>query len=217
MGDENKLSGVETFAFFEDPDAIDLFAKIDFQLKDGLHFQDREHQHQFFLFIKKHEQSLNLFYQKYYGVNLNYGGEGSDRYYFLDFNPSDRGEIDGDHRYFLKPEYVIIGFMIYKIIYIDRNFDLTSIKKLQSTILTDYEELRDDIYRLLAKLRRSNATSLATTKVGDIVLDALKEFKKLGWVIMDEDFFDVMPSFTRLNKVYSDYINNFEELVKSQA
>ena len=107
--------------------------------------------------------------------------------------------------------------MIYKIIYIDRNFDLTSIKKLQSTILTDYEELRDYIYRLLAKLRRSNATSLATTKVGDIVLDALKEFKKLGWVIMDEDFFDVMPSFTRLNKVYSDYINNFEELVKSQA
>jgi len=63
MGDENKLSGVETFAFFEDPDAIDLFAKIDFQLKDGLHFQDREHQHQFFLFIKKHEQSLNWVYR----------------------------------------------------------------------------------------------------------------------------------------------------------
>jgi hypothetical protein len=158
---------------------------------------------------------LDQYYQRFFRVNLSYGGEGSERYYFLDFNASDRGGIDGDHRYFLRPEYVIIGFMIYKIIYIDRNFDLTSVKGLQSAILRDYEELTGDLYRLLAKLRRTNATAFGSTKVSDIVVDALKEFKKLGWVTMEEDFFDVMPSFARLNKAYSDHINNLEELIKS--
>ncbi len=215
MGNESQLSVIGQQAFLEDPDAPELFAKIDYQLKDGLHFQDREHQQHHFLFIRRHEDSLRHYYQTFFGVNLSYGGEGSDRYYFLDFNPTDRGAIDGDHRYFLRPEYVIIGFMIYKIIFIDGNFELTSVKKLQATIRTDYEELKDDIYRLLAKLRKTNATTLSSEKVDEIVHEALKEFRKLGWVVMEEDYFDVMPSFNRLNKVYGDYINNFEEMVKT--
>jgi hypothetical protein len=67
----------------------------------------------------------------------------------------------------------------------------------------------------LAKLRKTNATTLSSEKVDEIVHEALKEFRKLGWVVMEEDYFDVMPSFNRLNKVYGDYINNFEEMVKT--
>jgi hypothetical protein len=215
MGNEDQLSVIEALKFYLDSDAEEIFAKMDLQLKDGMHFQEREHQYQQFYFLKRNAQSLELYYRKYYKLNLSYGGEGSERYYFLDFNGSDRGKIDGEHRYFLRPEYVIIGFLVYKIIYNDRNFDLTSVSRLQSMILTDYEEMMEDIYRLLAKLRRTNATTLGNDKVKDIVLDALKEFKKLGWIIMEEDFFDVMPSFARLNKVYADYINNLEELIKN--
>jgi len=215
MGNDDQLSKITALAFFDDVDAEDIFAKLDFQLKDGMHFQEKEHQYAQFYFLKKHAGSLQAYYQKYHKVNLSYGGEGADRYYFLDFNPGERGSIDGDHRYFLRPEYVIIGFMIHKIIYIDRNFELTSVAKLQSVILSDYEELIEDVYRLLAKLRRTNPTTMNNDRVRDIVLEALKEFKKLGWIILDEDFFDLMPSFARLNKVYGDYINNLPELMKN--
>lgn len=214
MGNENQSSDLEVLNFYLDPDAEKLIGKLDLHLKDGMHFQEREHQYEQFYFIRRNYSSLKLFYAKYHRLVLDYGGEGADRYYFIDFNGIDRGSIDGDHRYFLRPEYVIIGFIIYKIIFIDRNFEIISVSKLQTVILTEYEEFMDDIYRVLAKLRRTNATTLGNEKVRDIVLDALKEFKKLGWIIMEEDFFDIMPSFSRLNKVYSDYINNFEELIK---
>lgn len=215
MGNEDQLPELGALAFYLDPDAEELIGKLDLHLKDGMHFQEREHQYAQYYFIKKNYSSLEQYYRKYHKLVLSYGGEGSDRYYYLEFNGSDRGSIDGDHRYFLRPEFVIIGFLIYKIIFIDRNLELTSVSRLQSMILTDYEELMEDIYRLLAKLRKANTTTFGNEKVRDIVLDALKEFKKLGWVIMNEDFFDIMPSFSRLQKVYSDYINNLEDLLKN--
>jgi len=214
MGNEDQLSDLAALRFYLDPDAPELIGKLDLHLKDGMHFQEREHQYQQFYFIKKNFDSLELYYRKYHRLVLSYGGEGSDRYYYIDFNGSDRGSIDGEHRYFLRPEFVIIGFMIHKVIFIDRNFELTSVSKLQTVILTEYEELLEDIYRLLAKLRRSTATTMSNDRVREIVLEALREFKKLGWIIMDEDFFDIMPSFSRLNKVYADYINNLEDLIK---
>lgn len=213
MGNEDTTSGA--LAFFNDADAEEVFAKLDFQLKDGMHIQERDHQFALYYFLNRNERSLTAYYDRYFGVNLGVGGVGKDRYYYLEFNPADRGGVDGEHRYFLKPEYVIIGFLIYKIIFIDRNFDIESVKKLQITIQTDYEELKDDLYRLLARLRRTGSTELGDNRVAEIVLDALKEFKKLGWVVLEEDFFDVMPSFHRLNKIYSDHISNFEELIKS--
>jgi len=215
MGNDNTT--VSALAFFEDADAEVLFAKLDYQLKDGMHIQERDHQFDLYFFLSRNEISLIAYYSQYFGVNLSIGGVGRDRYYYLEFNPADRGGIDWEHRYFLKPEYVIVGFLVYKIIFIDRNFDMDSVKKLQLTIQTDYEEMKDDLYRLLARLRRTGSTELGDSRVAEIVFDALKEFKKLGWVVLDEDFFDVMPSFHRLNKIYSDHISNFENLVKSNS
>jgi hypothetical protein len=212
MGNDNTTNGA--LAFFNDADAEELFAKLDYQLKDGMHIQERDHQFGLFYFLNRNEKSLMAYYEQYFGVNLSSGGVGRDQYYYLEFNQADRGGIDGEHRYFLRAEYVIIGFLIYKIIYIDRNFEMDSVKKLQLSIQTDYEEFKDDLYRLLARLRRTGSTEFGDNRVADMVLDALKEFKKLGWVVLDEDYFDVMPSFQRLNKIYSDHISNFEEFIK---
>jgi hypothetical protein len=212
MGNDNTTNGA--LAFFNDADAEELFAKLDYQLKDGMHIQERDHQFELYYFLNRNEKSLVAYYEQFFGIHLSSGGVGRDRYYYLEFNQTDRGGIDGEHRYFLKAEYVIIGFLIYKIIYIDRNFEMDSVKKLQLSIQTDYEELKDDLYRLLARLRRTGSTELGDTRVADMILDALKEFKKLGWVVLDEDFFDHMPSFHRLNKIYSDHISNFEEFIK---
>jgi len=215
MGNDNQLQTLEALKFYHDPDAEEIFAKTDLQLKDGMHFQERDHQFAQYYFLRKNAKSLEAYYRQYYRLNFCSGGEGADRYYFLDFNGQDRGNIDGDHRYFLRAEYVIAGFLIHKIIYNDRNLELTSVEKLLSIIITDYEEFMEDIYRLLAKLRKSNATTFGNDKVKDVVLDALKEFKKLGWIVMEDDFFDVMPSFSRLGKVYGDYINDLESFIKS--
>lgn len=212
MGNDNTTNGA--LAFFNDADAEELFAKLDYQLKDGMHIQEREHQFALYYFLNRNEKSLMAYYEQYFGVNLSNGGVGRDQYYYLEFNQADRRGIDGEHRYFLRAEYVIIGFLIYKIIYIDRNFEMDSVKKLQLSIQTDYEEFKDDLYRLLARLRRTGSTEFGDNRVADMVLDALKEFKKLGWVVLEEDYFDVMPSFHRLNKIYSDHISNFEEFIK---
>ena len=215
MGNDNSTEG--PLKFFNDPDATDIFAKLDFQLKDGMHIQNRSHQFELYHFLIRNESSLAAYYDLYFGVKLGFGGEGLERYYFLEFNPADRGAIDGDHRYFLRAEYVIIGFLIYKIIFIDRNFEVESVKKLQLIIQTDYEDLKDDIYRLLARLRRTSSTEMGDRKVNEIVMDALREFKKLGWIVLEEDFFDVMPSFHRLHKIYADHINNFEDIIKANS
>ncbi|GEM_PF-242534 len=216
MGNEDQFQELDALSFYHDPEAQELIGKLDLHLKDGMHFQERDHQYLQFQFIKRNYNSLAQYYRKYHKLILSYGGEGLDRYYYLEFNGSDRGSIDGDHRYFLRAEFVIIGFMIYKIIFIDGNVELSSVSRLQSIILSDYEELMEDIYRLLAKIRKANPTTYNNEKVRDVVLDTLKEFKKLGWVIMEEDFFDIMPSFSRLQKVYGDHINNLEDILKSQ-
>lgn len=212
MGNDINISPI---SFFDDPEAESIFARLDFGLKDGIHIQSHSTQYDLFNFLVKHEDSLRLFYAKYYGLKLSCAGVGENLYFFLDFIPGDRGEIDVDHRNFLKPEYVVIGFFIHKICYIDRNFDLNSVKKLQLVILHDYEDMKPDLNRLLAKLRKSNTTTLTDSKISDIIVETLKEFKKIGWIVMEEDFFDVLPSFQRLVMLYKDYINNIDELIKT--
>jgi len=214
MGDVYSLSDI-ALDFYHDPMAAELFAKLDFQLKDGMHFQQWKQQRPYFDFIQKHENSLQAYYERYFAVKLDYSGEGPTRYYFLDFNSGDRGRIDGDHRYFLKPEYVIIGFLIFKIIYIDRNVELNSVRRLQATIRTDYEEIREDLYRVIAKLRRTTPGQLGNGRIDDVVADTLREFKKIGWVELEGDSFDPLPAFLRLQKLYGDQINRVDELLKT--
>lgn len=218
MRNDYSSEGLREFDFLDKQEAGLLFGKLDYMLKDGVHFQNTEDQFDYFNFIQENEKSINLYYQRFFGVNLEKGGEDTERYYYLDFNSQNRGSIDQDHRYFLKSEFVIIGFLIHKIIFIDGNIELTSIKKLQETIKRDYEDMKPAIYRLLAKSRKEVVSPDSDKKIDDLVEDALKEFRKIGWVKIDKDFFDVMASFQRLNNIYGDviadidnWINQFKE------
>ena len=217
MGDDHLQSEVTNSSFLGHREAKDIFGKLDYKLKDGVHIQNAETQYELFRFIEENEKSLKLYYFDFFGVNFESSGTGNDRYFYLDFNVNNRGNIDIDHRHFLKSEFVIIGFLIYKIIFIDSNLELTSVKKLQNMIKRDYEELRPGIYKLIAKIRKENVTQLNDEKVDQIVLDALYEFRKVGWVILDDDFFDPLPAFQRITKLYGDYINNIDTWVKEQS
>jgi chromosome condensin MukBEF MukE localization factor len=210
MGNDNRSTQELALDFFRDPEAKHVFAKLDYALRDGMHLQRYSGQDEMFAFLEKHTDSLEEFYQCYYDVQLASGGESTEKYYFLDFPPQSRGNILLEHRYFLPNEYVIVGFLIYKIVFLDGYLELNSISTLQKIVRQDYEDLKPGIYRVLAKARREKSTQMDDEKVDKLIVDALEEFHKIGWVKLDGTAFDTLPAFHRLTKLYGDYINNLD-------
>jgi hypothetical protein len=215
MGNDNTIH--LKYDFLNHPDARELFGALDFQLKDGVHFQQIEGQYSYFNFIQENEESLFNYYNDFFSVALAIGGEGQDRYYYLEFNGANRGEIDSEHRSFIKNDFVIVGLLVYKIIFIDRNLDLSSVNILQNTIRKDYEELKPDLYRLLARARKESPSQMNDERVDDIVRSALNQFSKIGWMRLEGDTFDIHPSFHRLNKLYADYINDIDVIIRKMS
>lgn len=197
--------------FLKHPDTQDLFATLDYMLKDGVHFQREGSQAKFYNYIYSNEDSLRAYYQYLFNVELTFGGTDASGYYFLDFIGSTRGQIDSGHRYHMKSEHVIIGFVIYKIFFIDNQIDVVSVKDLQRKIRIDYEDLKPGIYRLIAKSRNTNPGNLNDDAIDATVESTLREFKKIGWVTLNDDEFDLLPAFDRLIAIHEDLINNLDE------
>jgi len=197
--------------FLNHPDTQDLFASLDYMLKDGVHFQRAGSQAKYYNYINSNEDSLRAYYQYLFSVELTFGGTEASGYYFLDFIGSTRGQIDSSHRHHMKSEYVIIGFIIYKIFFIDNQIDVVSVKDLQKKIRIDYEDLKPGIYRLIAKSRNTNPGNLNDDAIDTTVESTLREFKKIGWVTLNDDEFDLLPAFDRLIAIHEDLINNLDE------
>ncbi len=209
---------MKQFDFLSDPDAPQLFAKLDYALKEGVHIQNVIAQADWFRFIEKYyEDNLKDYYKEFYQVFLEHGGEASERYYYLAFGKGSRGNIDAEHRYFIPNEYIIVGFMLYKIVFIDGYLELNSVKQLQRLIRLEYENLKPGLYRTLAKAKKINPTKMNDDSLDKVVADALKEFHKIGWIILDDDHFDTWPAFQRIHKIYGDYINGLEEWLKTNT
>lgn len=208
---------MKQFDFFADPEAPQIFAHLDYALKEGVHIQNVVTQSDWFRFLVKYEVSLKDYYQEFYQVFLDHGGESSEKYYFLSFGAGSRGNISAEHRHFMQNEYVIVAFMLYKIVFIDGYVELHSVKQLQRLIRLEYEDLKPGLYRTLAKAKRTNPTRMNDDSLDKIVHDALREFSKIGWVALDNDYFDTQHSFQRIHKIYGDYINGLEEWLKSNT
>jgi len=200
--------------FINHPDTTDLFAPLDYMLKDGVHIQREGKQVNYYNYITANETGLKAYYRNLFNVELSFGGVEPDGYYYLDFIGSTRGKIDVDHRYHMKSEHVIIGFLIYKIFFIDKQIDVVSIKDLQKKIRIDYEDLKPGIYRLIAKSRNTNPGNLNDEAIDTTVKSALQEFKKIGWVKLTDDEFDLLPAFDRLIAIHEDLINNIDETLQ---
>ncbi|MDV7695473.1 hypothetical protein N6B72_00950 [Chryseobacterium soli] len=205
---DNKAT-VSDFLYAEN--AKEFFAEIDYLLKDGMHFQKQGNQIRYFNFIDKNIDSLKLYYQDFFDVELSEGGEKPNNYFFLDFYGNSRGNISPRHREILKSEYVIIGFIIYKIIYIDKEIDLDSVQKLKEKIRIEYEDYKPGIYRLIAKSRNITPGNLNDSAIDTTIQSALEEFRKIGWIELSKYDFGLLPAFDRLIKVYEEYILNIDE------
>ncbi|HEX8516872.1 MAG TPA: hypothetical protein VF868_11775 [Bacteroidia bacterium] len=208
MGNNHSEEELNSNSFLADAEAKELFGTIDYALKNGKHIQRWQAQETLFLFIDRNYISLKRYYKDFFGVLLDNAGESIQKYFFLEFLPDSRGEIPIENRHFLPNEYVIVGFMLYKIVYIDGYVELNTLSTLQKMIKQDYEDIKPGIYRALAKAKKIHTTQMDDEKADDIIEKALREFSRIAWISWDGDVFDILPSFQRLPKIYSDYINN---------
>ena len=214
MGNENHQE-IMAWSFMQDPDAKTVYREVDNQLRNGRHIQNWKKQQACFQFIDRNFESLRFYYGDYFSLTLVKEGETIEEYYFLEFPAENRKGVLLENRHFLPNEYLIIGFMLFKIIFIDGYVELESIATLQKMIRQDYEELKPGLYKVLAKAKKINVTQMDEQKVDEIIVKALRAFEDLGWIELDSQTFYPLASFQRLPKLYGDYINNLDKWLKN--
>ncbi len=214
MENEHRQKGC--YEFLGAPWAKDIFGKVDFTLKSGTHLQlvhpEQEDQ---FRFVSKYWESLDQYYTDFFGVTLERGGESTDTYFYLDFEEKKRGEIPIDQRYFISEEHLIIGVFACKVYSIDFNSVESSISTFKKLMRDEYDQYKEDFYRLLARTKTNVYTGDDDLELEKSILSAFREFKKLGWVYFKNDEqFVIMPSLERLRKLYANEINNIQRLTQ---
>ena len=200
---ENGHSQKGNYEFLGDPWAKDIFGKVDFTLKSGTHLQlVHPEQEEQFRFVSRYWESLDQYYADFFGVKLEKGGESTDTYFYLDFEGKKRGEIPNGQRYFLSEEHLIIGVFACKVYSIDFNSEESSISTFKKLMRDEYDQYKEDFYRLLARTKTNVYTGDDDLELEKSIQSAFKEFRKLGWVYFkNERQFVIMPSLGAVEKV----------------
>ena len=213
--EHDSSTALDFLKFLADPDAQKYFGELDYYLKDGIHIQEYGDQIPYYKFLQRNKYNLDKYYEYYYGINLKEESLQSDSYFFLDFNTSSRGKLPSAYRDVLKNKYIIVGLIMYKIIFYEGNLELNSVSGLQEMIRKDYEEYKEGLIRLLAQSSSDVKLDDDDDKIDAVVLTALQNFRRLGWIILDHDYFETKASFQRINTVYEDIIPKIDDIIAS--
>ena len=204
--------------FMSDPEAEELFAKLDYLLREGVHIQENRKQEAYFRFIVKNTESLEAYYRQFFNLHLTRAGDAEGQYYFLEFNNQARGPIDADHRDFLRPEHVIVGFLLFRLAISEGRVELDTIEKFQRILRAECEDIRPHLNRIFTKLRTTGSNQTTDERIDAAVEEAVRAFEKLGWLLTSDDgTFEIQSSFFRLQNLYHDYINDVDNLIRSHA
>jgi len=215
MGYMDETEVKNKFEFLDCSQGKELFAKLDFALKDGVHIQEQGKQKELFLYLQRFYTTLSQYYYDFWGLGLEEGGTDLGTYYYLKFNPDIKGGVPLNHKHVISKEDIIIGLLLYKAYFNDRHIELNTLSKFQRLIRLDYPDLKPSIVRLLAKARREKSTQLNDDKIDACIKNAFDEFSKMKWIEMETDgTFEILPSFHRLTKEFADEINNIDEILK---
>jgi hypothetical protein len=204
------------YLFLESEDAEHVFSDVDYHLKNGTHIQDRKSQYKLYKFIEGNLGELSTYYLALFKLHLRSSGIEPDKYFYLEFPPEVRVGVPLEFRVHLKPEHVIIAFLLYKVIYIDRNIELNSVTEFQRLLRNDYEDIKPDLFRLFAKVKELKSSEMNDDKVDRIIVKAMYEFNTLGWLQLEDDHFDIWPAFQRIYLLYSDQIDTLYEQLKDK-
>tara|TARA_R110002072_G_scaffold302796_1_gene488834 strand:+ start:25217 stop:25765 length:549 start_codon:yes stop_codon:yes gene_type:complete len=179
-----------------------------------MHIQDYDPTIAEFHYLKKWYYQINEYYKKYYGIGLVVKGEEREAFYYLDYNSTSRGNIPEGSRSFMKNEYIIIGLLLYKIKIIDRDVELESIDKFKDILKLEFEQYQQGLLKLIAKSNSETRVAEDDETIDRTIDSSFRQFRRLGWVHFDKDYFELRPAFKRLVILYEDVINNIEEHIK---
>ena len=215
-GDKKNINAYE---FFDDAKVSEIFAKTDYLLRSGVHIQrNYPLPSELFRFIERNYESLKVYYQDIFKVILCRQGVEFKRYYFIDFDEDNRGNIPVSSRSYLKTEYIIIGLLFFKLYRIDGNIELSSVSDFITTLFSEYEEEKGAFRKLIVDLVTTKSTDFNDERIEEIIRKAFNSFNDLGWIAwankQNRDKFNCMPSFERLRLMYQSQILGIDDLIK---
>ena len=201
------------YAFLGSHHSQQVFSKLDYALKDGIHIQRQGSDPELYAYLEKYADGLQAYYRGLFKVPLGKRGEDDQQYYYLDYHSAKQSGIPENHRRQIKNEYIIIGLIMYKIIYFDGNLELNSVSELKKKIRLDYEEYEDGLLRLIAKSSEKAKLQADDVEIDRVVDSALNQFAHLGWMKRSDDYFEPLASFQRLLYVYEDVIRDIDQII----
>lgn len=204
------------YDFLQDEDAQKLFADIDYQLRSGVHIQQqRRGQEDIFKIVSRFYPSLQKYYKELFGLLLNSQGESIQKYYFLEVDPDQRNRVPSKLRNPLDSDLVIIGLFLCKLSNIDFS-EAETLTEFKRKLREEYESYKPDFYRLLNRTQSNTQTVSDDMVVEKRVDRAFQEFNRLGWIQLEKDYFEVMPSLERLRLLYANEIDCIDELIQGE-
>ncbi|MDR0681668.1 MAG: hypothetical protein LBG15_07475 [Dysgonamonadaceae bacterium] len=207
-----------SYDFLDCEQGKNLFAILDFALKDGVHIQEYGKQKDLFLYLRRYYHTLKTYYINFWGLELEEGGSGAGLYYYLKFCPDAKNGIPANHKYMMSNENILIGLLLYKVYYIDHSIELDSLKKFQKMIRTDYPDLKAGIVKALAKAKGEKATLMNDAKIDTCIKNAFEEFNKIKWISIEENgIFEILPAFDRLTREFAHYINDIDAILNDNS
>ena len=210
---ENNYTEDVGYTFLGSHHSQQVFSKLDYTLKDGVHIQRKGSDPELYAYLEKYLNRLQHYYRDLFGVRLEKRGEGDQQYYYLDYHSIEQSGIPESHKRQVKNENIIIGLIMYKIIYFDGNVEMNSVSELKQKITLDYEEYEGGLLRLIAKSSENAKLQADDVEIDSVVDSALSQFVRLGWMERNGDHFEPLASFQRLLYVYEDVIRNIDQII----
>lgn len=206
---------INQYDFLDCTQGVELFAKLDFALKDGVHIQEYGKQKELFRYVHQYFSTLSSFYETYWKFNIEKGGADTNVYYYPKFSPDIKNDIPTNHKHAMSKENIIVGLLLYKVYFIDCNIELNSLTKFQKILRLDYPDLKPGIIKTLAKAKKEKATQFNDDKIDNCIKNAFDEFNKVKWIELEEDgTFEILPAFQRVTLEFAPFINNIDEIFK---
>jgi hypothetical protein len=219
---ENAHTKESDHSFLTDRKAKEVFARVDYFLRSGVHFQrENPKPEELFRFIERNYISLATYYFDFFKLALVRSGEEfTSRYYYLDLDEeNNRASIPSDHRFkkTMDTAHIIIGMLYLKIYKLDGNIELDTVSDFVQILFTEYDEQKKGLFALIASAKNEKITDYLEKDVIKEIRDAFAEFEKIGWIVWDDENknkFSYMPSFERLRKKYQAQILSMDELIQ---
>ena len=201
----------EELKFLMKDESTTLFNKMYDSLRGGIHIQKQSHP-TLFEFIQSNEESIDAFFIRFNATQLCWRGQQREKYYFLNFLEDTTGKTEPKY---MKNDILLVGFLLYKVVYIDSNYELNSVRDFQNIIIRDFEHYKVGIIKVLAKVSTREVSNRADNEtIKDTIGRAFNLFHKISWLRLDDDYFEFYPAFKRIIDIYQHKIETIDTWLK---